>query len=177
VRPFTINGKKTLAFTTSTNTLGFQVLDLTSGKVLYTEGTGTSYTSFVSDAPSHGISLSPGETEVWVMDGPNDEVHVYDVSGLPSSAPVRMADLHLSSLSGSESPCQTYCEREGWVLHSLSGRYVYVADAGDVFDTSTRTIVATLPALQNTRLLVEIDWTNGTPSGTSTRFGLGHVTT
>jgi hypothetical protein len=109
------------------------------------------------------------------MDGPNDMVHVYDVSGLLGAAPVRVADLRLTALGG-ERPCQSNCEREGWVLHSLSGRYVYVADAGDVFDTSTRTIVATLPVLQNTRLLVEIDWTNGAPSATSTRFGLGHVT-
>jgi hypothetical protein len=64
VRPFVVNGEKTLAITTSANTLGFQVLDLTTGKTRYTVGSGTSYTSFVSNAPSHGISLSPDEKGV-----------------------------------------------------------------------------------------------------------------
>jgi YVTN family beta-propeller protein len=62
------------------------------------------------------------------------------------------------------------------VLNDLSGRYVYVADTGNVVDTSTLSVVTTLPALQDTRLLVEIDWMNGTPNATSTRFGLGRVT-
>ncbi len=135
VRPFTVNGKHTLMFTTSSNTCGFQVLSLTTGKVLYTVKLSGSCAWTVSSAPSHGISLS-----------------------------------------GTESPCQTYCEREGWVLNDLSGRYVYVGDTGNVVDTSTLTVVKTIPSLQNTRQVVEIDWTNGIPSATSTRFGLGRVT-
>ena len=70
-----------------------------------------------------------------------------------------------------------YCEREGWVLNDLSGRYVYVGDTGNVVDTSTLSVITTLPALQNTRQVVEIDWTNGVPSATSTRFGLGRAST
>ena len=38
VRPFTINGRRTLAFTTASAFLGFQMSDLTTGKVLYTVG-------------------------------------------------------------------------------------------------------------------------------------------
>jgi len=130
----------------------------------------------VSNAPSHGISLSPDEKRVYVMDAPLDQLEVYDVSGLPTAAPRFVASVPLTSLSGTESPCQTYCEREGWVLNELSGRYVYVGDTGNVVDTSTLRVVMTLPALQNTRQVVEIDWTNGIPSATSTRFGLGRVT-
>src|SRR5260221_5960610 len=36
LRPLTVNGKETFAFTTATDHLGFQVSDITSGKVLYT---------------------------------------------------------------------------------------------------------------------------------------------
>ena len=176
IRPFTINGKHTLMFTTSSSTCGFQVLSLTSGNVLYTVSFSGSCNWTVSSAPSHGISLSPDEKRVYVMDAPLDQLEVYDVSGLPGSAPTFVASVPLSSLSGSESPCETYCEKEGWVLNDLSGRYVYVGDTGDVVSTSTLKVVATLPALQNTRQVVEIDWTNGTTSGTSTRFGIGRVT-
>ncbi len=176
IRPFTINGKHTLMFTTSSSTCGFQVLSLTSGNVLYTVTFSGSCNWTVSTAPSHGISLSPDEKRVYVMDAPLDQLEVYDVSGLPNSAPTFVASVPLSSLSGSESPCETYCEKEGWVLNDLSGRYVYVGDTGDVVSTSTLKVVTTLSALQNTRQEVEIDWTNGTTSATSTRFGIGRVT-
>jgi DNA-binding beta-propeller fold protein YncE len=176
VRPFTINGSHTLMFTTSTNTCGFQVLSLTTGKVLSTVKFSGSCSWSASNAPSHGISLSPDEKRVYVMDAPLDQLEVYDVSGLPTSAPKLVGSVSLTSLGGWSSPCQTYCEREGWVLNDLSGRYVYVGDTGDVVSTSTLKVVATLPPLQNTRQVIEVDWSHGTTSGTSTRFGLGRVT-
>jgi hypothetical protein len=61
-------------------------------------------------------------------------------------------------------------------LNDLSGRYVYVGDTGDIVSTSTLSLVGNLPALRNSRVLAEIDWQNGAPSATSTRFGLGRVT-
>lgn len=108
IRPFTVNGTNTLMYTTSTNTCGFQVLSLTSGKVLYTVPFGGSCTWTVSNAPSHGISLSPDEKRAYVMDAPLDQLEVYDVSGLPNAPPVFVASVQLTSLSGSEAPCQTY---------------------------------------------------------------------
>jgi hypothetical protein len=33
-----------------------------------------------------------------------------------------------------------------------------VGDSGDVIDTGTRTIVATLPAMTNSRKMLEVDW-------------------
>jgi hypothetical protein len=175
VRPFTVNGRHTLMFTTSTNVCGFQVLSLTTGAVLYTVPFGGAC-SWGTGAPSHGISLSPDETRVYVIDAPLGEVEVYDVTALPASAPTLVARVPLSAISGSETPCNTFCSREGWVLNDLSGRYVYVGDSGDVISTSTLSVVATLQALRQTRQLVEIDWANGVPTVTSTRFGLGRVT-
>ena len=40
VRPFTVNGSDTLAFTTATNLDGFQVSNITTGKVLFTVSLG-----------------------------------------------------------------------------------------------------------------------------------------
>lgn len=176
VRPFTVNGKHTLVFTTSSNTCGFQVFSLTNGAPVANVGFGGSCAWTASTAPSHGISLAPDEHRAYIFDGALDELMVYDVSGLPNTAPSFVAAVPLSSLSGSEQPCQNWCEREGWVLNDLSGRYVYTGDAGNVVDTSTLKVVATLPALRNTRLMIETDWANGAPTATSTRFGLGRVT-
>jgi hypothetical protein len=176
VRPFTVNGNHTLMFTTSTSTCGFQVLSLTTGNVLSSVTFSGSCSFSASNAPSHGISLSPDEKRVYVMDAALDQVEVYDVSGLPASPPTFVSTVQLSSLAGTESPCQTWCEREGWTLNDLSGRYVYVADTGDVISTASLAVSANLPALRNTRQLAEIDWTNGTPEITSTRFGIGRGT-
>lgn len=179
VRPFTINGRQTLAFTTATGFLGFQVSSVSTGRVLYTQafpGFSWSPASFAPSAPSHGISLSPDERQVWVIDAPNGYVHVFDVSGLPRRAPRLLRNLRLShAMTGEESPCSYDCARDGWVQHSLDGRFVYVGDSGDVFSERTFRRVAYLEPLRNTRKMLEIDWRGGTPVATSSRQGLGYV--
>jgi len=47
------------------------------------------------------------------------------------------------------------------LYHSLDGRYVFVGDVGDVIDTSTHAVLANLPALYDTRKMIEIDWVGG----------------
>jgi DNA-binding beta-propeller fold protein YncE len=179
VRPFTINGRQTLAFTTATGFLGFQVSSILSGRVLYTQsfpGFSWSPASFAPSAPSHGISLSPNERQVWVMDAPNGYVHAFDVSTLPRRAPRLLRNIRLSHpMSGEESPCSYDCARDGWIQHSLDGRFVYVGDSGDVFDARTFRRVAYLEPLRNTRKMLELDWRGGVPVATSSRQGLGYV--
>ena len=179
VRPFTINGRETLAFTTATGYLGFQVSSLTTGQVLYTQNfAGFTYnpSTFPASAPSHGISLSPNERQVWAIDAPNGYVHVYDVSHLPAQGPRLLANIALRhTLSGAEEPCTYDCARDGWVQHSRDGRFVYVGDSGDVLSTATFKPVAFIPTLRQTRKMLEIDWRGGVPIATTTRSGLGYV--
>jgi len=179
VRPFTVNGRETLAFTTATGFLGFQVSDLTTGRVLFTETfAGFSYDpkKFSPSAPSHGITLAPDEREVYVVDAPNSVIHVFDVTGLPAAPPRPVADIRLThGFVGSESPCAYDCARDGWLQHSRDGRFVYVGDSGDVIDTATHKVVAFLSALANSRKMIEIDWRGTVPVGTTTRHGLGYV--
>jgi len=184
VRPFTINGTETFAFVTLTGFLGFQVANLTTGRVVYTLDlttmgwTKTGCGNQCATAPSHGISLSPDEKEIYVIDEPNSYVHVFDVSGIFNHiTPTKVADIQLQNpLRGNESSCAYDCLRDGWIHHSRDGRFVYVGDAGDVISTATRTVVATLPQMKNTRKMLEIDWKNGRPIATSTRTGVGYVT-
>jgi hypothetical protein len=179
LRPFTINGRQTLAFTTATGFLGFQVSSLRTGKVLYTmpiKGFAWSPRTFTASAPSHGISLSPDEREVWIIDAPNSYVHVFDVTGLPGRPPRQVADIRLpNALTGDETPCRYDCPRDGWLQHSRDGRFVYVGDSGDVISTKTRRAVDFLPGLRNSRKSLEVDWRNGVPVFTTSRTGLGYV--
>jgi DNA-binding beta-propeller fold protein YncE len=170
VRPLTVNGRETIAYTTATGLLGFQVSSIRTGRVLFTVGFGPRFpfnaaTSPFS-APSHGISMTPNERQLWVLDAPNGYVHVFDVSQVPLHRPRQIRDIRLAhSLTG-----------DGWIQVSRSGCFVYVGDSGDVLSAQSFRPVAYLPALARTKESLEIDWRNGLPVATSTRTGLGYVT-
>ena len=169
VRPFTINGSQTLAFTTTRSHLGFQVSSIATGKVLFTASppgfTWDPQSFGLTSTPDHGISLSPDERQLYLIDTPNGYVHVFDVSGLPASPPRDIADIKMNHPP----------PNDGWLQHSRDGRYVYVGRAGDVIDTRTRQVVAFLPSLQTTADFLEIDWRNGRPVSTTSRYGVGYV--
>ncbi|HEV2245551.1 MAG TPA: hypothetical protein VGW37_02760, partial [Terriglobia bacterium] len=65
-------------------------------------------------------------------------------------------------MGGNEAGCAYDCLKDGWLHHSRDGRYVFVGDSGDVINTTTRTTVATLPAMANSRKEIEIDFQNNT---------------
>lgn len=153
-------------YVTQRRRLGFRVLGVPSAAELFD----VRFKGFIwnprfgPNPPSHGLSLAPDRPELWVLDAPNSTVHVFDVSGLPRAAPRRVEDIRLSRpLSGAESRCARECSRIGSLQHSSDGRYVYVGDAGDVIDTSTRRTIASLEALRNSRVQLEVDWVDGRP--------------
>jgi DNA-binding beta-propeller fold protein YncE len=175
VRPFTIDGRQSLAYTTATGVLGLQVSSIRTGRLLYTVGVRGFRAHRSLGTPSHGISLSPDSRELYVIDVPNSYVHVFDVSGVPRRAPRHVADIRLlHPMTGKEQPCGGDCGRAGWLQHGLDGRFVYVGDCGDVIDTRTRRVVAFLPALRNSRYQLELDWNGRRPVRTSTRSGIGY---
>jgi hypothetical protein len=177
-RPFTINGRETIAYINVTHYLGFEIGSIRTGKILYKVPIKGAYDpkTFLPSAPSHGISLSPDEKELWVMDGPNSRLHVYDVSHVPARPPHLVATIKLTRpMTGTESPCDFDCDRAGWIQHSRSGRFVYVGDSGDVIDTKTRKVVADLDPMYESKKTIEIDWKRGVPVLTTTRYGLGYV--
>jgi len=125
---------------------------------------------YLVSAPSHGISLSPDGTELYVLDAPAREVQVWTTGDTPT----HLATIKVSGLRGYDAFCHFDCVRSGWLLHSLDGRYVFVGDSGDVIDTTTRTVAGSIPALANDRHgFLEIDWSGGGPVATSSHFGTG----
>jgi DNA-binding beta-propeller fold protein YncE len=167
VRPFTINGSQTLAFTTATSFLGFQVSSITTGKVLYT----VPITGFSFDpakfrrTPDHGIALSPDERRLYLIDTPNGYVHVFDIAGLPAAKPRLIASIKLEHAP----------PNDGWLLTSRNGRYLYVGRSGDVIDTRSLKIVDYLSPLKATADFLEIDWRHGKPVATTNRYGIGYA--
>lgn len=178
VRPFTVNGRETLAYTTATRYLGFQVSSLKSGRVLFTvpiRGFSWNPGRFAASAPSHGIALSPNEKRLAVIDAPNSYVHVFDVSRVPHRAPRKVADVRISAMTGNENPCLYDCGRDGWLEWSRDGRLLYVGDAGDVIDTHSWKRVAFVSALRNSRKFLELWWRNDAIVYAGARASTGHV--
>jgi DNA-binding beta-propeller fold protein YncE len=175
VRPLTINGSDSLAFTTATGFDGFQAESLAlPGAVLYTESFGRCSGPFTTC--SHGISLSPDSRLVYVLDSVRKAVQVWDVHGVGEGvAPALLATVPVAGLSGSEEGCAYDCGRDGWVQTTLDGRYVFVGDSGSVIEAATNRVVATIPNMLNTRKFVEIDWQGRVPVASSGRQGIGYA--
>jgi YVTN family beta-propeller protein len=172
VRPFTVNAADTRVWITWSKFRGFSVASATTGQILATVNFGPLPVPFKPTSASHGISLAPNGSEVYVIDMPLGAVQVY--SG--SDSPQFLATVPLvHPWAGNGIPCFYDCRREGWLLHSGDGRYVFVGDSGDVIDTQSRSVVATVPALTNDRHgFIEINWSDGVPVATTTHFGVGH---
>jgi DNA-binding beta-propeller fold protein YncE len=172
VRPFTVDERRGLVYTTATGFLGFQVSSLRTGRLLYTVPIRFAWRHSLG-SPSHGISLSPDGRRLAVIDVPNSYVHVFDVSRVPDQPPRLVANIRLThSMKGTEHPCGGDCGRAGWLQHSLDGRYLWVADDGNVIATRTDRVIAYVPALSNSRYLFELDWRGPRPVRTSTRSGI-----
>lgn len=171
VRPFVVNRRLSRAYITWTGFRGFSVGNLRTGRIIATRSFGAVPAGFQPSAPSHGISLGPGGHRLYVLDAPYREVRVYTAG----RSPRHLATIHLQhGMRGSESPCAYDCKRDGWLLHSLRGSYVFVGDSGDVIRTRTRRVVAFLPALENSRHgFLEILWRGGRPVASTGHFGNG----
>jgi hypothetical protein len=169
VRPFTINSKETLVYMSVTDFMGFQVGDLMTGKVIYAvpiDGTGIPgfTTSFSVTDPSHGIALSADDSTLYLVDYPNNYVHVFDVSKVPASAPKQIANIKLpDNFTATQAQCAYDCGGDGWLHLSHDGAYLFVGDTPDVISTSTRTLAMNMPMMANSRIEIEIDFQGTNP--------------
>lgn len=162
IRPFTVNGRQTLAFVNVNDLLGFEVGDLTTGKKLHrVEVQGFSKGPVKRHGcPSHGIGLTPDEKELWVCDAHNSRLHVFDATVMP---PKQLASIEVR-------------EQPGWITFSLDGRNAYPS-TGDVIDVATRKILTGLSDENKTPVhsekMVEIQFKGDAPIRTGDQFGLG----
>jgi DNA-binding beta-propeller fold protein YncE len=162
IRPFTINGSQTRVYVNVNDLLGFEVGDLKSGKMLqrvevqgYQKGPVKRH-----GCPSHGVALSPDERELWLADGHNSAVHVFD---LTQSTPKQIATIAVR-------------DQPGWITWSLDGRHVWPS-TGEVVDAKTKKIVATLTDEQQRMVqsekVVEVVFKGGKAVRTGDQFAIG----
>lgn len=161
VRPFTVNGKESLVYVTVDSLLGFEVGDLKQGNKLahvVVEGWEPGPVRRHGN-PSHGIALTPDEKELWLCDGHNMRLHVFN-----ATPPYQQ----LTTIPLQDMP--------GWILFSLDGRYAYPS-SGEVIDVKTRKVLMTLKDESNNSVasekMVEIQFEGKKVARAGNQFGVG----
>jgi DNA-binding beta-propeller fold protein YncE len=161
IRPFTINAAQTRVYVNVNELLGFEIGDLTTGRMLrrvevqgYQQGPVKRH-----GCPSHGIGLTPDESQIWLCDGHNSALHVFENTDSPkqiATIPVR--------------------DQPGWISFSLDGARAY-SSTGEIFDVRTRQRVAALEDEEKRQVgsekLVEIVFDGDAPVRTNDQFGIG----
>ena len=111
-----------------------------------------------ADRPAR--ELTPDERELWIADGHNKMLHVFDNTVMP---PKQIASLPVR-------------DQPGWITFSIDGRFVYPS-TGEVFDAKTRKVIATFTDEVGRRVgsekLVEIVTDGGKPIRAGDQFGIG----
>jgi len=162
IRPFTVNGAETLVYVNVNDLLGFEIGDLRTGKKLHSvEVKGYEKGPVLRHGcPSHGVGLTPDERELWLCDGHNNAMHVFDNTVMP---PRQMTSLKVR-------------DQPGWITFSIDGRHAYPS-TGEVFDVKTKQMVIALDDEEKRKIgsekLLEIVFDGTKPVKTGDQFGIG----
>jgi DNA-binding beta-propeller fold protein YncE len=164
VRPFTVNGAETLAYVNINGLLGFEIGDIKTGKKLYrVEVQGFNKGEVKRHGcPTHGIALTPDEKEVWICDGANNRLHIFDNTVMPPR--------QVNTIAVKDMP--------GWISFSLDGKHAFSA-TGDIIDVKTRKIIVSLEdqnynSVQSEKM-IEIHFNGKKPVKIGDQFGMGKV--
>lgn len=162
IRPFTVNGSNTLVFVNVNSLLGFEVGDVKTGKKLYRVEVKGFEPGPVKrhGCPSHGIALTPDEKELWVADGKNNRIHIFDATVMP---PKQGQSIEVRDLPG-------------WITFSIDGKTAW-SSSGEVIDAKTKKVMALLKDDQGhdfqSEKMLEVVLDGSKVVRTGDQFGIG----
>jgi hypothetical protein len=162
IRPFTVNSAQTRCYVNVNELLGFEMGDLESGRLLHRVEIQGFERGPVKrhGCPSHGIGLTPDESELWVSDAHNSAMHVFDNTATP---PRQTTTLRLR-------------DQPGWITFSIDGRYAFPS-SGEVFDARSKKLVASLQDETGRQVgsekLLEVVFAGERPVRAGDQFGTG----
>jgi DNA-binding beta-propeller fold protein YncE len=170
IRVFVLNHDSSLIYSNLNNLLGFVIADVTRGQILQkveVQGFGwpenwniTPRPRIPHGCPSHGIALTNDEKEIWLADGLNNYVHIFDNTRTPPR--------QINSIKTTAGPY--------WITVGLDGTLAYVS-SGDVIDMKTRKIVGQMKdeygRPMHSEKLLDMVFTNGKLTRVANQFGNG----
>jgi DNA-binding beta-propeller fold protein YncE len=162
IRPFTVNASQTRCYVNINALLGFEIGDIKTGKKLhhvevkgYEQGPVKRH-----GCPSHGIGLTPDEKELWLCDGHNNAMHVFDNTVEP---PRQVTTLRLR-------------DQPGWITFSIDGKHAYPS-SGEVFETRSKKMIVALEDEEKRQVgsekLLEVVFDGDRPIRAGDQFGFG----
>jgi len=147
--PYTVDSANRIAFVCLGAHVGFDVVNVQTGKVLHRVLAG--------DEPiphrTHGAGLTPDEKELWISDQEGQKLFIFDATKMPPAP-----------------------KGHGWVCFSLDGRHAW-CHTPDVFDAKTKQLVATLKDESgkpvSSSKFIEVHFRDGKVMEMGNEFGLG----
>src|SRR5437016_9970420 len=170
IRVFVVNHDASLIYSNTNNLLGFVIADVKSGQIVQkveVQGFGwpekwnvTPRPRIPHGCPSHGIALTPDEKELWLADGINNYIHIFDNTKMPPK--------QIESIKTTAGPY--------WITVGLDGKLAYVS-SGHVIDMKTRKIVAQMRdeygRPMHSEKLLDMAFANGKLTRVANQFGNG----
>ncbi|MBZ5627139.1 MAG: hypothetical protein LAQ69_51970 [Acidobacteriia bacterium] len=170
IRVFVLSHDSSLIYSNLNNLLGFVIADVKSGQIIQkveVQGFGwpenwnvTPRPRIPHGCPSHGIALTNDEKEIWLADGLNNYIHIFDNT--------RMPPRQIQSIKTTAGPY--------WITVGLDGTLAYVS-SGDVIDMKTRKIVGQMKdeygRPMHSEKLLDMVFTNGKLTRVANQFGNG----
>jgi len=128
VRPLTINHDASLVYVNVNGLIGFEIGEVSTGKVL-----GRFEVPGAPKGTSHGIGMTPDESEIWVADPVNNAWQVWDNPG-DGRHPVYNASKIMKPTAGVE---------HSWLTMSNDGKLAFLGDSS-VYDVKTHKEIAVM---------------------------------
>jgi len=167
VRVFVLNKDSSKIYTNQNNFLGFIIADVASGTLTKTvevtsvnwrpRWNATPRPRIPHGCPSHGIALTPDETEIWLVDGIFNKIHIFSNTEEPQEIDT------IDTTAGAY-----------WMTFGLDGKLVY-ASSGDVIDVKTHKILGQLKDEYGRPIysekLLDMTFDNGHLQRVSNQFG------
>jgi len=155
--PYTMDSRQRIGYVCLGKHVGFDIVNLQTGKVLQRVYAGEEHIPH----RTHGVALTPDESELWVSDQVGRKMFIYDATKMP---PEPKGHVELSQGG------------HGWVTFSLDGRYAWT-HTPDVFDVKTKKLIATLKDENgkpvSSSKYIEVHFRDGKVVEIGNEFGLG----
>jgi len=163
VFPFTVNAAGTRAYVCLGNLVGFDIADLTNGKVIGRVLAENPPKATPQRRRTHGAGLTPDEKELWISDQADNALYVFDNTVEPPKQMERI-DVHNA--------------QHGWIAFSLDGKYAWCSSP-DIIDAHSKKIIGTFKDEKGQNVasskFVEVVFKDGDVVKVGDQFGVGRA--